>query len=97
MSTNELQWVGIMIMIFSYTLVFNKTHIMNSLIILECMTILVILMMFTFTMKMKMENMVIMYLIIISLSESIIGMTILISMIRTHSNDYIISPNAVKL
>nr|YP_010128470.1 NADH dehydrogenase subunit 4L [Aleyrodes shizuokensis]QPO06180.1 NADH dehydrogenase subunit 4L [Aleyrodes shizuokensis] len=95
----NLEEVKIMILYYSilFTLyMFLKNHIINNLIIIEYLIILTILIMFNMLMIMKMENFLILYLLITAISESIIGLSMLISMIRTHSNDFMKSLSVMK-
>nr|ARJ63891.1 NADH dehydrogenase subunit 4L [Bemisia sp. WTT-2017] len=75
----------------------SKMHIINSLIIIEYMSIMVIISMLVFIKIMNLENHNALYFMILLITESILGLSILISMIRTHGNDFMKSAVVMKL
>nr|ALR69361.1 NADH dehydrogenase subunit 4L [Bemisia tabaci] len=83
----------LMLMIFLIT----KTHVINSLIIIEYLSLMVIVSMTLFIKLMNLENYNILYFMILLITESVIGLSILISMIRTHGNDFMKSSTVLKL
>nr|ALR69298.1 NADH dehydrogenase subunit 4L [Bemisia tabaci] len=85
----------IMLMLMLYLI--TKTHIINSLIIIEYITLMVLISMTLLIKTMNLENHNILYFIILLVTESVIGLSILISMIRTHGNDFMKSSAVMKL
>nr|ALR69336.1 NADH dehydrogenase subunit 4L [Bemisia tabaci]ATJ03340.1 NADH dehydrogenase subunit 4L [Bemisia tabaci] len=85
----------IMLMLMIYLI--NKAHIINSLIIIEYISLMVIISMTLFIKIMNLENHNILYFMILLITESVIGLSILISMIRTHGNDFMKSSTVLKL
>nr|ARJ63879.1 NADH dehydrogenase subunit 4L [Bemisia emiliae] len=85
----------IMLMLMLYLI--NKTHIINSLIIIEYITLMVLVLMTLLIKIMNLENHNILYFIILLVTESVVGLSILIGMIRTHGNDFMKSSAVTKL
>lgn len=86
-----------LIIIFSIIYILRKTHIFNNLIIIEFIIITSLIIFFFIIIKIKLEFHLIFYFLILSILERILGLSILISIIRSHSNDYIKSLTIVKL
>nr|QPB46186.1 NADH dehydrogenase subunit 4L [Bemisia tabaci] len=89
-------------MIMPITLMFliyliSKVHIINSLIIIEYISVMVVVSMMTFIKIMSLENHNMLYFMILLITESVLGLSILISMIRTHGNDFLKCSAVLKL
>nr|AIG20058.1 NADH dehydrogenase subunit 4L [Bemisia tabaci complex sp. Asia I]ALR69272.1 NADH dehydrogenase subunit 4L [Bemisia tabaci] len=85
----------IMLMLMIYLI--SKTHVINSLIIIEYISLMVLISMTLFIKIMNLENHNVLYFMILIITESVIGLSILISMIRTHGNDFMKSSTVLKL
>nr|ALR69323.1 NADH dehydrogenase subunit 4L [Bemisia tabaci] len=85
----------IMLMLMIYLI--TKTHVINSLIIIEYLTLMVLVSMTLLIKIMNLENHNILYFMILLVTESVVGLSILISMIRTHGNDFMKSSAVLKL
>ncbi|YP_086808.1 NADH dehydrogenase subunit 4L (mitochondrion) [Bemisia tabaci] len=85
----------IMLMVMVYLI--SKMHIINSLIIIEYISIMVIILMMIFVKSMTLENHNVLYFMILLITESVLGLSILVSMIRTHGNDFLKSSTVLKL
>ena len=83
----------LMLIIFLIT----KTHVINRLIIIEYLSLIVIVSITLFIKLINLENYNILYFMILLITESVIGLSILISIIRTHGNDFIKSSTVLKL
>nr|AAV40848.1 NADH dehydrogenase subunit 4L [Vasdavidius concursus] len=68
---------------------FSKYHIMNNLIILEFIVVSMSASMLLMMKCLETENFTILFIMIIMIMESVLGLSLLINMIRTHSNDYV--------
>nr|YP_009027751.1 NADH dehydrogenase subunit 4L [Bemisia afer]AHC02244.1 NADH dehydrogenase subunit 4L [Bemisia afer] len=73
-----------------------KTHVMNNLITIEFMVVTVIVGLFMVIKVMNFENHLVLYFIVLMITESIVGLSMMISMIRTHGNDFLKSSSIVK-
>lgn len=74
----------------------NKNHLFNNLVIIEYLTILILITFFIYIIRIKLEIYLIIYFVILRICERIIGLSILISLIRTHRNDYLKSLSIIK-
>nr|YP_009939384.1 NADH dehydrogenase subunit 4L [Crenidorsum turpiniae]QNV48538.1 NADH dehydrogenase subunit 4L [Crenidorsum turpiniae] len=68
--------------------VMNKNHTLNNLIILEFISISTSSIALKAIGWMSMEIFIMLFILIILITESILGLSLLINMIRTHGNDY---------
>nr|YP_009227726.1 NADH dehydrogenase subunit 4L [Aleurocanthus spiniferus]AHY04221.1 NADH dehydrogenase subunit 4L [Aleurocanthus spiniferus] len=75
----------------------NKTHTINNLIMLEFAVMSTSLFMFMNLVNMNNELYLMFFFLILMITESILGLSILILMIRTHSNDYLKSASVMIL
>nr|AOS49775.1 NADH dehydrogenase subunit 4L [Aleurocanthus camelliae] len=83
-----------------YTLIIysmNKTHTINNLIMLEFVVMATSFFMFMNLANMNNELYLMFFFLILMITESILGLSILIMMIRTHSNDYLKSASVMIL
>nr|ALR69426.1 NADH dehydrogenase subunit 4L [Bemisia tabaci] len=85
--------ITLMLLIF----LISKMHIINSIIIIEYISIMLIVSMMIFVKLVNLENHNILYFLILLITESVLGLSILISMIRTHGNDFMKSSAVLKL
>nr|ALC75991.1 NADH dehydrogenase subunit 4l [Bemisia afer] len=83
------------IMMLSYSL--TKTHIMNNLIMLEYLVMMIIISLFMMVKLMNIETHLVLYFIVLMITESVVGLSMMISMIRTHGNDFLKSTMIMKL
>nr|AXE73257.1 NADH dehydrogenase subunit 4L [Bemisia tabaci] len=85
----------ILLMVLIYLV--SKMNMINSLIMIEYISIMVIITMMILIKTVNMENHNVLYFIILMITESVLGLSILISMIRTHGNDFMKSSSVLKL
>nr|QCW07968.1 NADH dehydrogenase subunit 4L [Aleyrodidae sp. JXCHN01] len=68
--------------------IMNKNHILNNLILIEFISVSSTGIALKSISYMSMEIYVMLFILIILITESILGLSLLINMIRTHGNDY---------
>nr|ALR69400.1 NADH dehydrogenase subunit 4L [Bemisia tabaci]ATJ03288.1 NADH dehydrogenase subunit 4L [Bemisia tabaci]AXE73231.1 NADH dehydrogenase subunit 4L [Bemisia tabaci]AXE73244.1 NADH dehydrogenase subunit 4L [Bemisia tabaci]AXI95941.1 NADH dehydrogenase subunit 4L [Bemisia tabaci] len=85
----------ILLMVMIYLV--SKMNMISSLIMIEYISIMVIITMMILIKTVNMENHNVLYFIILMITESVLGLSILISMIRTHGNDFMKSSSVLKL
>nr|AMP43816.1 NADH dehydrogenase subunit 4L [Suragina sp. KW-2016] len=66
----------------------NRKHLISMLLSLEFMVLSLFFFMFIFLNKMNYENFFSMMFLTFCVCEGALGLSILVSMIRTHGNDY---------
>nr|YP_006503866.1 NADH dehydrogenase subunit 4L [Elodia flavipalpis]AFA46596.1 NADH dehydrogenase subunit 4L [Elodia flavipalpis] len=80
--------------IFSF--VFNRKHLLSMLLSLEYIVLSLFLLLFIYLNMMNFENYFSMMFLVFSVCEGALGLSILVSMIRTHGNDYFQSFNILQ-
>nr|YP_010737989.1 NADH dehydrogenase subunit 4L [Stenischia humilis]WEQ92399.1 NADH dehydrogenase subunit 4L [Stenischia humilis] len=88
-----MKWYLIMVVSFMFMMGFmkfsmNRKNLLVSLLILEYKVLIMFLMMYLCLNFCMFENYFLMMYIVFSVCESVLGLSILVSMIRTHGNDY---------
>ena len=74
----------------------TKTHIINNLIMLEYLVIIIIIRLFIIIKLINVENHLFLYFIVLIITERVVGLSIIISIIRTHDNDFLKSSIIIK-
>nr|YP_026061.1 NADH dehydrogenase subunit 4L [Aleurodicus dugesii]AAS77751.1 NADH dehydrogenase subunit 4L [Aleurodicus dugesii] len=96
MKNLEINFIYFIFNIFMYYYIMNKNNLMKNLILIEFMILSIIIIFFMFLINMKMQFFLIFMFLIVSITESIIGISIIISMIRTHNNEFMMSISIMK-
>nr|YP_010933895.1 NADH dehydrogenase subunit 4L [Aleurodicus rugioperculatus]WKT15079.1 NADH dehydrogenase subunit 4L [Aleurodicus rugioperculatus] len=96
MKNMEINFTFFIFNVLMYYYIMNKNNMIKNLILIEFMILTIIIVMFMFLMNMKMQFFMIFLFMIISITESIIGISIIIAMIRTHNNEFIMSISIMK-
>nr|UIF91936.1 NADH dehydrogenase subunit 4L [Crenidorsum sp.] len=78
----------IMIKLMALMYIMNKNHILNNLVIIEFISIAAMGIVLKTISWVDMEIYIMLFILIILITESILGLSLLINMIRTHGNDY---------
>nr|QLY89950.1 NADH dehydrogenase subunit 4L [Nanna fasciata] len=76
-----------------FTFVFNRKHLLSMLLSLEYIVLSLFLLLFVYLNMLNYENYFSMMFLTFSVCEGALGLSILVSMIRTHGNDYFQSFN----
>nr|UJG45406.1 NADH dehydrogenase subunit 4L [Rhithrogena germanica] len=87
----KLSWVGALsLMIFSGVWVFisNRKHLLATLLSLEFIALSLYSLLFLYLVNMGLEMYFTMVFLTLAVCEGALGLSILVSMIRTHGNDY---------
>nr|YP_010968363.1 NADH dehydrogenase subunit 4L [Isomyia nebulosa]WNO18611.1 NADH dehydrogenase subunit 4L [Isomyia nebulosa] len=90
-----MSWIlpSILFIMGVFTFVFNRKHLLSMLLSLEYIVLSLFLMLFIYLNMLNYENFFSMMFLIFSVCEGALGLSILVSMIRTHGNDYFQSFN----
>nr|YP_009487845.1 NADH dehydrogenase subunit 4L [Anopheles nimbus]AWB98936.1 NADH dehydrogenase subunit 4L [Anopheles nimbus] len=78
----------IMFMVGSLVFVSNRKHLLSTLLSLEYMVLSLFIFLFFYLNYMNYEGYFSMFFLTFSVCEGVLGLSILVSMIRTHGNDY---------
>nr|YP_009919022.1 NADH dehydrogenase subunit 4L [Norellisoma spinimanum]QMP96615.1 NADH dehydrogenase subunit 4L [Norellisoma spinimanum] len=76
-----------------FTFVSNRKHLLSMLLSLEYIVLSLFLLLFIYLNMLNYENFFSMMFLSFSVCEGALGLSILVSMIRTHGNDYFQSFN----
>nr|YP_010385083.1 NADH dehydrogenase subunit 4L [Lydina aenea]UPL65093.1 NADH dehydrogenase subunit 4L [Lydina aenea] len=76
-----------------FTFVLNRKHLLSMLLSLEYIVLSLFLLLFIYLSMMSFEGFFSMMFLVFSVCEGVLGLSILVSMIRTHGNDYFQSFN----
>nr|QNV11665.1 NADH dehydrogenase subunit 4L [Morellia hortorum] len=76
-----------------FTFVSNRKHLLSMLLSLEYIVLSLFLLLFVYLNMFNFENFFSMMFLTFSVCEGALGLSILVSMIRTHGNDYFQSFN----
>nr|YP_010241334.1 NADH dehydrogenase subunit 4L [Lucilia shenyangensis]QTH79297.1 NADH dehydrogenase subunit 4L [Lucilia shenyangensis] len=79
-----------------FTFVFNRKHLLSMLLSLEYIVLSLFLLLFIYLNMLNYENFFSMMFLTFSVCEGALGLSILVSMIRTHGNDYFQSFNILQ-
>uniref|UniRef100_UPI0030FE84A9 NADH dehydrogenase subunit 4L n=1 Tax=Citellophilus tesquorum TaxID=506900 RepID=UPI0030FE84A9 len=80
--------VSIMFMMGLMKFCFNYKNLLISLLVMEYKVLMLFMMLYICLNYCMFENYFLMMYIVISVCESVLGLSILVSMIRTHGSDY---------
>nr|YP_010737976.1 NADH dehydrogenase subunit 4L [Neopsylla specialis]WEQ92386.1 NADH dehydrogenase subunit 4L [Neopsylla specialis] len=80
--------LSVMLMLGIMKFCFNKKNLLVSLLILEYNVLMLFMLLYFCLTFFYYENYFSMVYIVFSVCESVLGLSILVSMIRTHGNDY---------
>nr|QXG19016.1 NADH dehydrogenase subunit 4L [Chymomyza costata] len=85
-----LYWVfpSILFIMALFCFVSNRKHLLSMLLSLEYLVLILFLLLFMYLNYMNFENYFSMMFLTFSVCEGALGLSILVSMIRTHGNDY---------
>nr|YP_010596274.1 NADH dehydrogenase subunit 4L [Taxigramma karakulensis]WAJ60519.1 NADH dehydrogenase subunit 4L [Taxigramma karakulensis] len=87
---------SIFFMMGMFIFVSNRKHLLSMLLSLEYMVLSLFLLLFIFLNLLNYENFFSMMFLTFSVCEGALGLSILVSMIRTHGNDYFQSFNILQ-
>nr|QXG15709.1 NADH dehydrogenase subunit 4L [Polleniopsis mongolica] len=79
-----------------FTFVSNRKHLLSMLLSLEYIVLSLFLLLFIYLNMLNYENFFSMMFLTFSVCEGSLGLSILVSMIRTHGNDYFQSFNILQ-
>nr|AWN56418.1 NADH dehydrogenase subunit 4L [Strongygaster brasiliensis] len=85
--------VSVMFMMGVFTFVLSRKHLLSMLLSLEYIVLMLFLLLFMYLNMFYYENFFSMMFLVFSVCEGALGISILVSMIRTHGNDYFQSFN----
>nr|YP_009919035.1 NADH dehydrogenase subunit 4L [Hylemya vagans]QMP96628.1 NADH dehydrogenase subunit 4L [Hylemya vagans] len=93
-----LNWIlpSILFIMGVFTFVFNRKHLLSMLLSLEYIVLSLFLLLFIYLNMLNYENFFSMMFLVFSVCEGALGLSILVSMIRTHGNDYFQSFNILQ-
>nr|YP_009663912.1 NADH dehydrogenase subunit 4L [Hydrotaea aenescens]QCW07945.1 NADH dehydrogenase subunit 4L [Hydrotaea aenescens] len=93
-----LNWnlLSILFIMGVLTFVMNRKHLLSMLLSLEYIVLSLFLLLFIYLNMMNFENFFSMMFLTFSVCEGALGLSILVSMIRTHGNDYFQSFNILQ-
>nr|YP_010730035.1 NADH dehydrogenase subunit 4L [Ctenophthalmus quadratus]WEF75075.1 NADH dehydrogenase subunit 4L [Ctenophthalmus quadratus] len=74
----------------------NKRSLLVSLLILEYLVLMLFMLLYLSLNFCMFENFFLMMYIVMSVCESVLGLSILVSMIRTHGSDYFMGYNMLQ-
>nr|QKD74995.1 NADH dehydrogenase subunit 4L [Suillia sp. HeleYD1] len=87
---------SIMLLMGILTFVSNRKHLLSMLLSLEYIVLCLFLLLFIYLNLMSFSNYFSMMFLTFSVCEGALGLSILVSMIRTHGNDYFQSFNILQ-
>nr|QNN85699.1 NADH dehydrogenase subunit 4L [Bengalia sp. DZ-2020] len=93
-----MNWIlpSILFIMGVFTFVMNRKHLLSMLLSLEYIVLSLFLMLFIYLNMLNYENFFSMMFLVFSVCEGALGLSILVSMIRTHGNDYFQSFNILQ-
>nr|YP_009590145.1 NADH dehydrogenase subunit 4L [Palesisa nudioculata]QBM09715.1 NADH dehydrogenase subunit 4L [Palesisa nudioculata] len=93
-----LNWNLPMILFFMgvFSFVSNRKHLLSMLLSLEYIVLSLFLLLFIYLNMINYENYFSMMFLVFKVCEGALGLSILVSMIRTHGNDYFQSFNILQ-
>nr|AMH85574.1 NADH dehydrogenase subunit 4L [Archisepsis discolor] len=96
MITNFLYlYISLLFFMGLFAFVSNRKHLLSMLLSLEFIVLSLFLMMFVYLNQMNYESYFSLMFLTFSVCEGALGLSILVSMIRTHGNDYFQSFNMI--
>nr|AFV08619.1 NADH dehydrogenase subunit 4L [Pollenia rudis]QLY89764.1 NADH dehydrogenase subunit 4L [Pollenia angustigena]WJZ53064.1 NADH dehydrogenase subunit 4L [Pollenia pediculata] len=93
-----LNWglLSILFIMGVFTFVLNRKHLLSMLLSLEYIVLSLFLILFIYLNMLNYEFFFSMMFLVFSVCEGALGLSILVSMIRTHGNDYFQSFNILQ-
>nr|YP_010022572.1 NADH dehydrogenase subunit 4L [Sarcophaga depressifrons]QOP39420.1 NADH dehydrogenase subunit 4L [Sarcophaga depressifrons]QXG15696.1 NADH dehydrogenase subunit 4L [Sarcophaga depressifrons] len=93
-----LNWVlsSVLFIMGVFTFVSNRKHLLSMLLSLEYIVLSLFLLLFIYLNVLNFESFFSMMFLTFSVCEGALGLSILVSMIRTHGNDYFQSFNILQ-
>nr|UJG45315.1 NADH dehydrogenase subunit 4L [Anthomyia procellaris] len=93
-----LNWglLSVLFIMGVFTFVSNRKHLLSMLLSLEYIVLSLFLLLFIYLNMLNYENFFSMMFLTFSVCEGALGLSILVSMIRTHGNDYFQSFNILQ-
>nr|QNE85760.1 NADH dehydrogenase subunit 4L [Helina impuncta] len=93
-----LNWIlsSILLIMGLYTFVSNRKHLLSMLLSLEYIVLSLFLLLFIYLSMFNYELFFLLMFLTFSVCEGSLGLSILVSMIRTHGNDYFQSFNILQ-
>nr|QUL58794.1 NADH dehydrogenase subunit 4L [Sarcophaga angarosinica] len=93
-----LNWIlsSILFIMGVFTFVSNRKHLLSMLLSLEYIVLSLLLLLFIYLNMLNFEFFFSMMFLTFSVCEGALGLSILVSMIRTHGNDYFQSFNILQ-
>nr|WJZ53066.1 NADH dehydrogenase subunit 4L [Pollenia vera] len=93
-----LNWglLSILFIMGVFTFVLNRKHLLSMLLSLEYIVLSLFLLLFIYLNMLNFEFFFSMMFLVFSVCEGALGLSILVSMIRTHGNDYFQSFNILQ-
>nr|YP_009684656.1 NADH dehydrogenase subunit 4L [Exorista japonica]YP_010432114.1 NADH dehydrogenase subunit 4L [Winthemia sumatrana]QDR25220.1 NADH dehydrogenase subunit 4L [Exorista japonica]USW04711.1 NADH dehydrogenase subunit 4L [Winthemia sumatrana] len=91
-------WImpSILFIMGMFTFVSNRKHLLSMLLSLEYIVLSLFLLLFIYLNMISYENFFSMMFLVFSVCEGALGLSVLVSMIRTHGNDYFQSFNILQ-
>nr|UPX88430.1 NADH dehydrogenase subunit 4L [Exorista larvarum] len=91
-------WImpSILFIMGMFTFVSNRKHLLSMLLSLEYIVLSLFLLLFIYLNMIDYENFFSMMFLVFSVCEGALGLSVLVSMIRTHGNDYFQSFNILQ-
>nr|YP_009131569.1 NADH dehydrogenase subunit 4L [Nemopoda mamaevi]AIY56561.1 NADH dehydrogenase subunit 4L [Nemopoda mamaevi]UJG45510.1 NADH dehydrogenase subunit 4L [Nemopoda nitidula] len=95
--TTSIMYMYISLLFFMglFAFVSNRKHLLSMLLSLEFIVLCLFFMMFIYLNQMNYESYFSLMFLTFSVCEGALGLSILVSMIRTHGNDYFQSFNLI--
>nr|UOU84885.1 NADH dehydrogenase subunit 4L [Themira lucida] len=88
-------YISVLFFMGLFAFVSNRKHLLSMLLSLEFIVLSLFLMMFIYLNQMNYESYFSLMFLTFSVCEGALGLSILVSMIRTHGNDYFQSFNMI--
>nr|AMH85496.1 NADH dehydrogenase subunit 4L [Microsepsis sp. ACMJ-2016] len=88
-------YISVLFFMGLFAFVSNRKHLLSMLLSLEFIVLSLFLMMFVYLNQMSYESYFSLMFLTFSVCEGALGLSILVSMIRTHGNDYFQSFNMI--
>nr|QNE85684.1 NADH dehydrogenase subunit 4L [Phaonia tuguriorum] len=76
--------------------VLNRKHLLSMLLSLEYIVLSLFFLLFIYLNMLSCENFFMLMFLVFSVCEGVLGLSVLVSMIRTHGNDYFQSLNILQ-
>nr|UPX88326.1 NADH dehydrogenase subunit 4L [Coenosia pumila] len=87
---------SVLLLMGVFTFVSNRKHLLSMLLSLEYIVLSLFFMLFIYLNMLNYETFFMLMFLVFSVCEGALGLSILVSMIRTHGNDYFQSFNILQ-